>query len=285
MHTPYMRGRTSRYIRFLSYTVTSATIAAVFLLWSLVLYLELVPRAYVPGIADIIEGFKTFLVPDTKRNAFSYFAFPEGRGFFAAYGLTALRLSLAILLGGFFGIIFGTVSGATPVLRQSSMMWMIFWHDVVPRLLLILYITSLGIAGTSAAVLVGGLSVFCIVGLTTMVSVQDPALREQVESAMLETRSATRIMLGIVLPQKVPMLSVALCLGTTSALSLVYFVEYMQSARGLGYYLQIAFSSDAKIPEALAVTVFGLLLVGLWVGIILIFARYAASISMRLARV
>ncbi len=285
MHTPYMRGRTSRYIRFLSFTITSATIAAVFLLWSLVLYVELVPRAYVPGIADIIEGFKTFLVPDTKRNAFSYFAFPEGRGFFAAYGLTALRLSLAILLGGFLGIIFGTVSGATPVLRQSGMIWMIFWHDVVPRLLLILYITSLGIAGTSAAVLVGGLSVFCIVGLTTMVSVQDPALREQVESAMLETRSATRIMLGIVLPQKVPMLSVALCLGTTSALSLVYFVEYMQSARGLGYYLQIAFSSDAKIPEALAITVFGLLLVGLWVGIILIFARYAASISMRLARV
>ncbi|MBP9669091.1 MAG: hypothetical protein KBE09_02260 [Candidatus Pacebacteria bacterium] len=280
-----MRGRTSRYIRFLSFTITSATIAAVFLLWSLVLYVELVPRAYVPGIADIIEGFKTFLVPDTKRNAFSYFAFPEGRGFFAAYGLTALRLSLAILLGGFLGIIFGTVSGATPVLRQSGMIWMIFWHDVVPRLLLILYITSLGIAGTSAAVLVGGLSVFCIVGLTTMVSVQDPALREQVESAMLETRSATRIMLGIVLPQKVPMLSVALCLGTTSALSLVYFVEYMQSARGLGYYLQIAFSSDAKIPEALAITVFGLLLVGLWVGIILIFARYAASISMRLARV
>ncbi len=284
MHTQYMRGRTPRYIRLLSYTVTAATIAAVFLLWSLVLYVELVPRTYVPGIADIIEGFKTFLVPDAKRNAFSYFAFPEGRGFLAAYGLTALRLSLAILLGGFLGIIFGTASGATPVLRQSGMMWMIFWHDVVPRLLLILYITSLGIAGTSAAVLVGGLSVFCIVGLTTMVSVQDPALREQVESAMLETRSTTRIMLGIVLPQKVPMLSIALCLGTTSALSLVYFVEYMQSARGLGYYLQIAFSSDAKIPEALAVTVFGLLLVGLWVGIILIFARYAASISMRLAR-
>ena len=44
-------------------------------------------------------------------------------------------------------------------------MWMIFWHDVVPRLVLILYITSLGVVGTSAAVLIAGLSVFCIVGL------------------------------------------------------------------------------------------------------------------------
>ena len=277
-------GRAPRRLRSLSFMITLASIACVLLLWAAALGFELVPRTYVPGIVEILGGIETFLFPDPKRNAFSYFAFPQGRGFWVAYGLTALRLSLALLIGGVLGIAFGTMAGASAVMRQAGMMWMIFWHDVVPRLLLILYVTSLGISGTSAAVLIAGLSVFCIVGLTTMVAVQDPELREQVESARLETKSTARIMLGVVLPQKVPLIAVSLCLGATSALSLVYFVEYVQSAVGLGYYLQIAFSSDAKIPEAIAVTLFGLLLVAAWIGIIFLFARIAPRVSMWLAR-
>ena len=275
-------GRPPRHVRILSASVSLATVACVLLLWALAVRFELVPRAYVPGVAELIGGFETFLFPDPKRNAFSYFAFPHGRGFWVAYGLTALRLSLALVIGGVLGIIFGTIAGASAVLRQAGMLWMIFWHDVVPRLLLILYVTSLGISGTHAAVMIAGLSVFCIVGLTTMVSVQDPELKEQVESARLETGSTARIMLAVVLPQKVPMLAIALSLGATSALSLVYFVEYVQSAAGLGYYLQIAFSSDAKIPEAVAVTVFGLVLVAAWIGVIFALARIMPSLLIRL---
>jgi ABC-type nitrate/sulfonate/bicarbonate transport system permease component len=265
--------------------ITSASITLVFVVWGFALSYELVPRTYVPGIEEITEGFKTFLMPDRKRNTFSYFAFPDGGGFWAAYGLTALRVSLAVSLGGLAGIAFGLVNGAVPALRESSMLWLVFWHDVVPRLLLILYVTSIGIAGTSAAVLIAGLSVFCIVGLTTMVSVQDPELREQIECASLETGNRMRIMLAIALPQKAHVIAAAWSLGVTSALSLTYFVEYMQSARGLGYYLQIAFSSEAKIPEALAVSAFGFALVVAWVGVILLLARHASAVCLYLARV
>ena len=85
-------GRPPRHVRILSASVSLATVACVLLLWALAVRFELVPRAYVPGVAELIGGFETFIFPDPKRNAFSYFAFPQGRGFWVAYGLTALRL-------------------------------------------------------------------------------------------------------------------------------------------------------------------------------------------------
>ena len=56
-------GRRPRRVRILSVIVTLATIACVLFSWALAVRFELVPRAYVPGVTDLIGGFETFLFP------------------------------------------------------------------------------------------------------------------------------------------------------------------------------------------------------------------------------
>jgi len=142
-------------------------------------------------------------------------------------------------------------------LRVATIGWLLFYLGGIPRLIEILYVNSLGIIGTSACVLLGGLAIMCSSALATTIALHDSDLKDQVEHAKLECGTIPVVCI-IALPQKSWNIAVGLWIGVTQALSLILFTEYVQSTSGLGFLLQIAFGSDVRVAEALVVMGAGL---------------------------
>jgi ABC-type nitrate/sulfonate/bicarbonate transport system permease component len=136
-----------------------------------------------------------------------------------------------------------------------------------------LYLNHLGLIGHSAPILLGTLSVLCCVALSTKYALQDVSLRDQVEHARLDA-PVYAILLAIAIPQKRWQIATGWWLGTAAALSLTYFCEYMQSTSGIGYLLQIAFSGDVRIKEALALAFVGMGILGCACGLVYTLTKY-----------
>lgn len=247
------------------------SISVVVILWTVISLSGYIHPRTLPPPHDVVRTLIGLIAGE--QTDFTYYAFSRTQTLTAHIRDTSLRLGISVLVGGVCGVFIGSLGAVYLSLSGIVSAWAIIYLSGFPRLVEILYLNHLGLIGHSAPIILGTLSVLCCVALSTKHALKDESLRDQVEHARLDA-PLYAILIAIVIPQKRWQIATGWWLGTASALSLTYFCEYMQSTSGVGYLLQIAFSGDVRIKEALALTFVGMGILGCACGLVYVLAKY-----------